>query len=927
MKHARLIIVVFALAGLLAACGTHRELAQRAHVESVRAAIPPPTENWLDADAEKRNKKDREAWFEHMHRTAPDVDWRAIESDNGRAEQFRRNLLARTMSAGTATHWTEVGSSNLAGRMHVAVIGPDGQKIYGGSSLGGLWRANLDGTAWEPLGDNLYGGVHDLAVLPGETTGAPDVVVAVTDGGLVHVSRDEGLSWEEPTGASDLWEVRGIAVLQDLTRTILIFARGPDTGYVPTVLASTDYGRTFVHRGQGTPGWTGWMWVPRTGAGAVNQVFVVDAGRILISTDGGRTFPTVRQVAPGADRGVLTGSEAGAPTLYAAFRTSGQWKLYRSDDAGLSWIYTHDISDFWESLCASTRDEDLVFYGGVEAFRSTNGGNNFSKVNLWWEYYDDIVNMLHADIPGIHCWPDPTSSTQESCYVSTDGGLYRSHDGLDTVLNISLSGLGVSQYYSTFSSRADWDRIAAGAQDQGYQLGTVQHTPESGPSTPLEQLISGDYGHLTSTDGTHDLVFSTYPGFTLVQDGTVDPVIRQIDFPDDSLHAWLPPVVADPLTEGTFYFCGDWLYRFDRLYPNHWGESLQSHQQFGGPGVTGNYLSALAFAPTDPDRAYAVNDAGRLFYSTDHGENWTESTDSAPPQHYFYGNAITVHPTDALEVAVGGSGYSAAGVIRSTDGGQTWIAETAGLPQTLVYSLVYAEDGSGDLYAGTETGAYRWSRQTGLWENIMANEAPVTIYWSVESVYDGGTIRYGTYGRGAWDYVINPGDRDGDGVPDELDLCANNVDPDQFDDDGDGLGNACDNCTAVDNVDQANSDGDPAGDACDCNPADPNVFFVPPEVEGLRWPSRGVLEWDSAAPQSGNETEHIVIRGTLGQFPVGSSSDCDTNQTSGTSSIEFGLPGTGTGFWYLVHGTNSCGTGTLGSWGTGTERTIPACDP
>jgi hypothetical protein len=108
-------------------------------------------------------------------------------------------------------------------------------------------------------------------------------------------------------------------------------------------------------------------------------------------------------------------------------------------------------------------------------------------------------------------------------------------------------------------------------------------------------------------------------------------------------------------------------------------------------------------------------------------------------------------------VAIGGSGYSTDGVIRSTDGGQTWQGESAGLPQTLVYSLDYAGDGSGDLYCGTEAGAYHWDRDTGQWSNIMLNQAPITLYWSVEAVGTD-TIRYGTYGRGIWDYAIPSGE-------------------------------------------------------------------------------------------------------------------------------------------------------------------------
>ena len=304
---------------------------------------------------------------------------------------------------------------------------------------------------------------------------------------------------------------------------------------------------------------------------------------------------------------------------------------------------------------------------------------------------------------------------------------------------------------------------------------------------------------------------------------------------------------------------------------------------------------------------------------------WAESTDAAPPEHYFYGNSVTVHPTDDSEVAVGGSGYSGPGVIRSTDGGRTWSAEADGLPQTLVYSLVYAEDGSGDLYAGTETGAYRWSRLTGLWENIMGTAAPTTIYWSAEVVNDGGTIRYGTYGRGAWDYSIVADDRDGDGVGDDSDLCPNNDDPLQADLDGDGLGDPCDNCASLANPMQGDSDADDAGNFCDCAPTDAGVIAIPGEVEGLRWLSNGILEWASAIPTAGSATDHIVYRGDLGDYPVAAANPCSATRLSAARLTSPEIPAPGAGYWYVIQALNSCGSGGLGSWGDGTPRDAPSC--
>jgi hypothetical protein len=169
-----------------------------------------------------------------------------------------------------------------------------------------------------------------------------------------------------------------------------------------------------------------------------------------------------------------------------------------------------------------------------------------------------------------------------------------------------------------------------------------------------------------------------------------------------------------------------------------------------------SFLTAVAFAPSNPQRVYAANDRGRLFTSTDHGLSWTESASSGPSPHYFYGAALAVHPTDPLEAVVGGSGYSTAGVRRTTDGGQTWTALTTGLPATHVYDLAYAEDGSGDVYAATEAGAWRWQRSTAAWTNPMQLGTPITLYWSVEAVPGRGLMRFGTYARGIWDYHLPP---------------------------------------------------------------------------------------------------------------------------------------------------------------------------
>ena len=134
-----------------------------------RPPLPPPTEHWQDHDAERAHKTRRKEWHNKRHRAAPDVDWRAIERRNGLRQVDKRNALARTDTLPNDPQWVERGSENQAGRMHVTRHSTDGTGLYAGSSLGGVWRGDLEGGNWTPIGDNLFGGAHWLEVFPATT--------------------------------------------------------------------------------------------------------------------------------------------------------------------------------------------------------------------------------------------------------------------------------------------------------------------------------------------------------------------------------------------------------------------------------------------------------------------------------------------------------------------------------------------------------------------------------------------------------------------------------------------------------------------------------------------------------------------------------------------------------------------------------------
>ena len=773
---------------------------------------PPPTEHWLGEGAEARNKADRKAFYNFIHRAPPGVDWRAVERRNGLARIARRNALSlRPPEADGTARWQERGSDNQAGRMHVARHSADGETLYAGSSLGGVWKGAIDGSDWQPIGDNLYGGSHWLEVVAPAVEGDPDVVIAATDGGLVHRSDDDGATWVEPAGLDSPTGVRRLLRLRTGSDTLFILTTRDGES---TLRRSEDGGQTFsVVYSLGA--FAGDLFADRTGQ---PDLYLASAEGLLHSDDLGDSWTLRGSLPADPSRVELAGSEAGAPRLWAITDAN---TLYRSDSAGSSWQRVTEVSDYWGTLNASILDVDLFAWGGVHVMRTANGGDSWARVNDWWDYYDSPEDTLHADIPGLDVALDDAGA--EVWYIDTDGGLYRSFDGMQTVENLSLNGLRVSQYYDVLTSTADPNHIVAGSQDQGYQLTNTLEDSEDAVLA-FDQILSGDYGHLTSSDGTHEMVYSVYPGFILVQHGEEEPWLEYLDFPADESYPWLPHIVADPANPDAFFFPAQKLYRYE-LNRVDWGWSVTewSEDDFSDGG--GSYASALAFSPLDANRAYLATSDGRAFHSEDGGVSWTRSHNMSPDGHYLYGQAVLASSLDVDTVWVGGSGYGSPGIYRSTDGGRSFVPFFEGIDDTMVYSLGEAPDGSGRLFAGTQQAVFRRDPEDSEWKEVTGNAAPVTVYWSVEALQHENTMRFATYGRGIWDYQLDPDhegcfpvqDHDGDGV-----LCTEDCD----DHDATRLPGAEELCDGVDSncdltdLDETDADGDGFLACNDCDDTD-----------------------------------------------------------------------------------------------------------
>jgi PA domain len=122
-------------------------------------------------------------------------------------------------------------------------------------------------------------------------------------------------------------------------------------------------------------------------------------------------------------------------------------------------------------------------------------------------------------------------------------------------------------------------------------------------------------------------------------------------------------------------------------------------------------------------------------------------------------------------------------------------------------------------------------------------------------------------------------------------------------------------------------DNDGVADGGDCAPLDAGAFAIPVEIVGLSLASITSMSWSSAASGSGSDTVYDVVRGSIAELPVssGGSTTC-LGQTASTSFTVSASPASGSGFWYLVRGTNVCGNGGYGTRSNGTPNAPTVCD-
>ena len=581
-----------------------------------------------------------------------------------------------------------------------------------------------------------------------------DTLIAAGQTGS-YLSYDAGATWNK-TNSKLFWDVK-----QDPDNTDVLYAT---TGYVhsykygeASILKSFDFGKTWSKSSTN---------IPLTGA----------VQRIKLS------------IAP---------SDPNYIYAIACDNLGGFYGLYRSTNRGSSFTqrldnsYQYNILN-WSfdasqggqgrydlAINVDRNNKNKVLIGGVNIWQTTNGGSSFEPVSYWrLNYFNQSV---HGDIHQIRQHP-----TNNSIFACHDGGISRTFsvqtddpsylfDDLQasTEWVNYTQGLNITSYYRLSINKNNHKEMIVGAQDNS--------TAFTDGST---------FQNLTGGDGMESTFFNESQVYTSSQGGNISLLGRfgtdnfyydgGIQAPSGEIGEWTTPFLS---AGGALFIGYGNLYDAyeDQLGSAYTNFSNASNRDYPAPITAMDIETSNANFMYLAKRGYASeNIPSEVWTSADNGSNWKRRTGILPS--YLYPSYMEMSQGEPMKAWITYAGFdSSKKVYYTKDGGANWQNITFNLPNTSVNCVVHQQDGSNNIYIGTDLGVFYLMEDSASWVSYMVG-LPNVIVSELEIDTSQKKLVAATFGRGLWevstlDYTPDPtkGMKDGFAINSSICLFPNPV--------------------------------------------------------------------------------------------------------------------------------------------------------
>ncbi|MFO7769422.1 MAG: hypothetical protein R6W82_10775 [bacterium] len=689
--------------------------------------------------------------------------------------------LWKTVNAGTTFELVfEGGATAAVGEIALAPSDPD--RVYVGMgephnrnsvSWGdGVYRSDDGGETWEHMGLEDIGSVGRIAVHPDD----PDIVYVAAQGLQWDLDYGRRGLFKSTNGGEDWTLVKGF---DDGTGfyDVQIDPSDPDVVYATSwwrirkpwvftsgggdhnagIWKSTDAGTTWRRlEGGGLPPIEGW------GKSSI-VIFPGDTDILYARIESFTDDPDAPR--PEEEEGQQRRRGGGVPNLGGT---------YRSTDAGATWEmvdWRNGRPFYYCQLRVDPVDPDRVYLVDGSLYRIDDVDAQREVVD---DYEDRRENDTVENITGNHhvdfhaLWIDPTFP--DHIITGSDGGVGVSWDAGETW--DSLKNLPIGQFYALGYDMQVPYHVYGGLQDNGTWGGPHLVTDPGGIQNEHWSFYNGGDGFHAQVDpvdpdivlyaesqrgrvNRHNLATGESSSITPRPPREEDPNLseEQREFlrrrggsRSNILNAepgeladlrfnWSTPFILSPHNPRTLYLGAQYLFKStDR------GESwtvisgdltyddpVKYEARNRGDMQTGaeNHCSIITIgeSPMLPGLVWVGTDDGRIHYTRDGGNSWTEVTlnfTGVPDSTWVSRVRPSAHEPGRAYVTFDGhrTGDLATYVFRTDDFGANWTEITGGLPAEDPAYVITEDPVNPDLlYLGTESGVYvsrdrgdRWQR-------------------------------------------------------------------------------------------------------------------------------------------------------------------------------------------------------------------------